>query len=104
MRRTSNDHILDNLGVHKSETATAALKERGAWFLFLPPHGPDLTPLRWRSPNSKRTSDGAGSIDALWKAVGAICGLYSPEECWYYLKAAGSCPIKRSCPRASRMK
>ena len=28
--------ILDNLSSHKSEKAKAILKERGAWFLFLP--------------------------------------------------------------------
>jgi transposase len=29
--------ILDNLAVHKSTKAAQALKDRGAWFLFLPP-------------------------------------------------------------------
>ena len=29
--------ILDNLPSHKSEKAKAILKQRGAWFLFLPP-------------------------------------------------------------------
>ena len=28
--------ILDNLAVHKSEKAARCLKQRGAWFLFLP--------------------------------------------------------------------
>ena len=28
--------ILDNLAVHKSEKAAQCLKQRGAWFLFLP--------------------------------------------------------------------
>jgi hypothetical protein len=28
--------ILDNLAVHKSERAAECLKQRGAWFLFLP--------------------------------------------------------------------
>ena len=37
--------ILDNLSSHKSEKATAILKERGAWFLFLPPYNPDLNPI-----------------------------------------------------------
>ena len=32
---------------------------------------------------------GARTLDALWRADGDICGLYSPEECWNYLKAAG---------------
>lgn len=37
--------ILDNLSSHKSEKAKAILKERGAWFLFLPPYSPDLNPI-----------------------------------------------------------
>jgi hypothetical protein len=34
--------ILDNLAVHKSEKATQCLKQRGAWFLFLPAYSPEL--------------------------------------------------------------
>ena len=33
--------ILDNLAVHKSAKAAACLKQRGAWFLFLPAYSPD---------------------------------------------------------------
>jgi transposase len=37
--------ILDNLAVHKSEKAAQCLKQRGAWFLFLPAFSPDLNPI-----------------------------------------------------------
>lgn len=37
--------ILDNLSSHKSEKAKAILKQRGAWFLYLPPYSPDLNPI-----------------------------------------------------------
>ena len=37
--------ILDNLASHKSAKAEAILKQRGAWFLFLPPYSPDLNPI-----------------------------------------------------------
>ena len=37
--------ICDNLASHKSERANEILKERGAWFLFLPPYSPDLNPI-----------------------------------------------------------
>jgi transposase len=37
--------ILDNLSSHKSAKAAAVLKQRGAWFLFLPPYSPDLNPI-----------------------------------------------------------
>ena len=37
--------ILDNLSSHKSPGAARALREIGAWFLFLPPYSPDLNPI-----------------------------------------------------------
>ena len=37
--------ILDNLAVHTSEKAAQCLKQRGAWFLFLPAYSPDLNPI-----------------------------------------------------------
>ena len=56
--------ILDNLSSHKSERAAAILKAH-------------LRKARART------------IEALWQAVGSICDLYSPDECWNYLKEAG---------------
>jgi hypothetical protein len=32
---------------------------------------------------------GARTIDALWKAIGDICTLYTERECWNYLNEAG---------------
>lgn len=83
--------ILDNLASHKSEKAKAILKDRGAWFLFLPPYSPDLNPIEMAFSKLKahlrRTK--ARTIDALCHAVGDICDLYTPDECWNYLKTAG---------------
>ena len=83
--------ILDNLSSHTSEKAAAILKERGAWFLFLPPYSPDLNPIEMAFAKLKAhlRRIGARTIDALWQAIGDICALYSPDECWNYLKAAG---------------
>jgi transposase len=83
--------ILDNLSSHKSEKASAILKERGAWFLFLPPYSPDLNPIEMAFAKLKAhlRRIKARTFDALWKAIGDVCDLYSPEECWNYLKKAG---------------
>ncbi len=83
--------ILDNLAVHKSARAAQCLKEKGAWFLFLPPYSPDLNPTEMALAKLKAhlSKAAARTYDALWRAVGDICGLYEPEECWNYLKAAG---------------
>jgi hypothetical protein len=45
--------ILDNLAVHKSETAAQCLRQRGAWFLSCPPIRPISTRLSRPSPRSK---------------------------------------------------
>jgi transposase len=83
--------ILDNLSSHKSEKANAILKERGAWFLFLPPYSPDLNPIEMAFAKLKAhlRRIGARTIDDLWKAIGSICDLYTQDECWNYLKDAG---------------
>lgn len=83
--------ILDNLASHKSEKANRIVRECGAWLLFLPPYSPDLNPIEMAFAKLKAhlRRIGARTLDALWRAVGDICGLYSAEECWNYLKAAG---------------
>jgi transposase len=83
--------ILDNLNVHKSPRAAAALAERGAWFLFLPKYSPDLNPIEMAFAKLKTLlrKAKARTYDALWRAIGEICDLFSPEECWNYLKDLG---------------
>ena len=83
--------VLDNLSSHKSEKAKAILKERGAWVLFLPPYSPDLNPIEMAFAKLKAhlRRIGARTIADLWKAVGSICDLYTPEECRNYLRHAG---------------
>ena len=86
--------ILDNLSSHKSEKAKAILGKRGAWFLFLPPYSPDLNPIEMAFAKLKAhlRRIGARTLDVLWRAVGSICDLYSPDECWNYIQAAGYAP------------
>ena len=86
--------ILDNLASHKSAKAEALLKQRGAWFLFLPPYSPDLNPIEMAFAKLKAhlRRIGARTIDALCNAIGDICALYSEHECWNYLKDAGYAP------------
>ncbi len=83
--------ILDNLSSHKSEKAKAIVKERGAWFVFLPPYSPDLNPIELAFSKLKAhlRRIKARTIDDLVRAVGDICSLYTPEECMNYFKHAG---------------
>jgi len=83
--------ILDNLSVHKSAKAQAALRARGAWMLFLPQYSPDLNPIEMAFSKLKAhlRKAAARTFDALIDALGDICRLYQPDECWNYFKAAG---------------
>ena len=83
--------MLDNLKVHASTTAAAALASRGAWFLFLPAYSPDLNPIEMAFSKLKAhlRAAGARTYDTLWRAVGNICTLFEPRERWNFLKHAG---------------
>lgn len=83
--------IMDNLAAHKSPVAEAAIRARGAWMLFLPPYSPDLNPIEMAFSKLKENlrATAARTIDDLWKAIGNICKLFSPNECSNYFSAAG---------------
>jgi len=83
--------ILDNLSVHRSARAAEALRQRGAWFLFLPQYSPDLNPIEMAFSKLKALLRGAAArnFEALWSALGDICALFEPDECRNFFKAAG---------------
>jgi len=83
--------ILDNLSVHKSAKAAAIVKDRGAWFLFLPQYSPDLNPIEMAFSKLKEHLRAAAqrTFEGLWRSLGDICDLFDPEECWNYFKSAG---------------
>jgi transposase len=83
--------ILDNLAAHKSPRAEALIRAAGAWVLFLPPYSPDLNPIEMAFAKLKANlrATAARSIDDLWRAIGNICRMFSPEECSNYFGAAG---------------
>lgn len=83
--------ILDNLVVHKSAKAAAILKERGAWFLFLPPYSPDLNPIEMAFSKLKALlrKAAARNFDDLFKALGNVCDQFPETECWNFFKAMG---------------
>jgi transposase len=86
--------IVDNLSVHDSAVAKDALRRRGAWFLFLPQYSPDLNPIEmaFAKLKSNLRKAAARTFDSLIAAIGDICDLYDPDECWNYFKAAGYVP------------
>jgi transposase len=83
--------IMDNLAAHKSPTVEKIVRDRGAWILFLPPYSPDLNPIEMAFAKLKAhlRAKAVRTFDALWRAIGQICGLFQPEECRNYFAAAG---------------
>jgi len=83
--------IMDNLAAHKSPIAEKAIRDRGAWILFLPPYSPDLNPIEMAFAKLKAhlRARAVRTIDELWKAIGHICDLFKPNECRNYFAAAG---------------
>ena len=83
--------ILDNLSTHRNTAAAEALQERGCWFLFLPPYSPDLNPIEQAYAKLKAhlRRIGARALDQLIQAIGDVCHLFTPEECFNFFKNAG---------------
>ena len=52
------------------------------WPLFLPPYSPDLNPIEMAISKLKARfrAMAARTIDDLWKAIGNICALFTPDN------------------------
>lgn len=83
--------ILDNLATHKNAAAANAMRKAGCWFLFLPPYSPDLNLIEMVFSKLKAhlRRIGVRTFTDMFQALTEICELFSPQECWNYLKAAG---------------
>ena len=83
--------VLDNLATHRNKEAEAALRAHGCWFLYLPPYSPDLNPIEMAFSKLKAhlRRIGARSFTGLFEALGEVCDLFTPEECWNYSCEAG---------------
>ena len=83
--------ILDNLATHRNVEAAEALRQAGCWFLYLPPYSPDLNPIEqaFSKLKSHLRKIGARTFVDLFNALGDICRMFTPDECWNYFRDAG---------------
>ena len=83
--------IMDNLPVHKVPAVRRAIEAAGAQLLFLPPYSPDLNPIEmvFSKMKSVLRREANRSVDALWRALGAIASAITPAECANYLRHCG---------------
>ncbi len=80
-----------NLGSHKGQAVRAALRSVAAKLFFLPPYSPDLSPIERVFAKLKtllRRAD-ERSVEATWRRIGSILGLFTPSECAAYLENPG---------------
>ena len=80
--------ILDNLSAHKVPRAAKILKQRGCWFLFLPPYSPDPNPIEmaFSKPKAHLRRIGLSIFDAFVATIGGIRDLLDLDECFNFLK------------------
>ena len=98
--------VVDNLKVHYSERAKAAIEARGAQLWYLPAYSPDLTPIEEAFSKVKaalRTS-GPRTVEAHSTAVWAALRTITPQNAAGWIAHAGygqrrRRPRKRSAPR-----
>ena len=59
--------------------------------MFLPKYSPDLNPIEMVFSKMKALirKVAARTYDQLWQAVGSVCSLFTPDECYKYFAAAG---------------
>ena len=83
--------VLDNLPAHKRQDAENAIRQRGAWMLFLPPYSPDMNPIELAFSKLKAHLKRIAprTVDELWRATGKICDFFTPQECANFFKADG---------------
>ena len=83
--------VMDNLASHKSPATRSAIRSAGAHLLFLPPYSPDLNPIEMAFAKFKHFLRKAGerTREAVWRRIGKILDLFSPNECSNYFTEAG---------------
>jgi len=83
--------VMDNLSSHKQTGVERAIESVGANVMFLPPYSPDLNPIEKLFAKLKallRTS-AERTIEDLWKRVGELVEMFSPQECLNYIHSCG---------------
>lgn len=83
--------VADNLAVHKSARARAALEGAGCRLLFLPTYSPDFNPIELAFAKVKQALRRLGprSFTAVVEAVGSALATVTPADARAFYHAAG---------------
>ena len=83
--------VMDNLSSHKVDGVRRAIKDAGAFLLYLPPYSPDLNPIEFAFAKLKAElrKAAARSIDDLWRVIADALDQFTPQECQNFIRHAG---------------
>ena len=83
--------VMDNLSSHKSSDVRQAIEAAGAQLLYLPPYSPDFNPIENAFAKLKALLRRAAepTVGGLWKTIGHLIDLFTPQECANYFAASG---------------
>jgi transposase len=83
--------VLDNLSSHKVAGVKELIESVGAQVFYLPPYSPDFNPIEnvFSKLKTMLRKLKSRTMEDLWKSLGELCDIFSPEECKNYFKHAG---------------
>jgi len=83
--------VMDNLGSHRVAGVEEAIFSIGAGVLYLPPYSPDFNPIEMVFSKLKTLARKLKmrNREDLWRKLGELCDLFSPQECLNYFRHAG---------------
>ena len=86
--------ILDNLPAHKVTGARAAIEDRGAFLLFLPPYSPEFNPIEQAFAKLKSIlrKAAARTVETLEAAIATALDAFTSDECANYFTNSGYQP------------
>jgi len=83
--------VMDNLSSHKVSGVKEAIESVGAKVVYLPPYSPDFNPIENVFSKLKTLVRKAKlrTVETLWRKLGELCDVFTPEECKNYYRNAG---------------
>jgi transposase len=96
--------VVDNLTVHYSDRAKAAIEARGAQLWYLPTYSPDLTPIEEAFSKFKAAlrTTAPRTVEAHSTAVWAALRTITPQDADGWIAHAGYGPRRRRPTRSTR--
>jgi transposase len=83
--------VMDNLSVHKNQSARASIEAAGAKVWYLPPYSPDFNPIEkmWSKIKAHLRKAKARTPDALFKAIGDAMASVSFQDIVNWFASCG---------------